>query len=159
MDVKPDSHRYRFTVGQLLAHALAIELEAAHSYAELAEVMKQTRNSDVARVFEKMSVIETRHAKLITDQVGCLQLPLLGEWQFQWVGLEPPENVERAQLSPDMTSRRALELALEGERRAYNFFGAIIDNSIDKQVRELAAEFAAEEGEHVFWIKEWLAKC
>jgi rubrerythrin len=57
-----------------------------------------------------------------------------------------------------MASRRALELALESERRAYKFFSTIVDNSIDKQVREFAAEFAAEEEEHVFWIKEWLAR-
>lgn len=155
---RPNSDRYRFTVGQLLSHALTIELEAAQSYAELADVMKQSRNADVAKVFEKMSVIETKHARSINEQAGFLQLPLLSLWQFHWVGFEPPENIERAKLSPDMTSRRALELALDAERCAYDFFSTVLDNSTDKQVREFAADFAAEEEEHVFWIKEWLAK-
>lgn len=158
MNVQPNSRVYNFSVAQLLSHALTIELEAAHSYAELADVMKQTRNLDTAKVFEKMSAIETRHAMSINEQAGFLQIPLLGEWEFCWIGLEPPENIDRLRLSSDMASRRALELALESERRAYKFFSTIVDNSIDKQVREFAAEFAAEEEEHVFWIKEWLAR-
>jgi rubrerythrin len=156
MNVKPDSHTHGFTVRQLLSHALAIETEAAHSYAELADLMKQAGNPDTARVFEKMSAIEARHAMVINDQVGLLRLPLLNSWQFSWAGLEPPENIDRAQLSPAMGSRRALELALEGERRAYDFFCTVVDDSVDRQVRKFAAEFAAEEEEHIFWIREWL---
>lgn len=156
MNVKPDSHTYGFTVGQLLSHALAIEAEASQSYAELAALMKQAGNFDAARVFEKMSAIEARHASWINDQVGLLRLPLLGSWQFSWPGLEAPENIDRTQLSPAMGPRRALELALEGERRAYDFFCTVVDNSLDPQVRRFAAEFAAEEEEHIFWINEWL---
>lgn len=57
-----------------------------------------------------------------------------------------------------MTPQQALTLALDNEKRAYEFFADVVDDSTDETVREMAAEFAAEEEEHVAWVEEWLAE-
>ena len=147
-----------FSVAQLLAHALVIELEAMRSYRELAELMEQSGNTEVATIFTKMSNIEAKHATTIDEQACDFQLPELTPWEYRWRGLEPPENIDRARLHEHMTPHQALSLALDNEKCAYAFFVDVVDDSRDEYVREFAAEFAAEEEQHIGWVEEWLAK-
>lgn len=148
----------RFSLAQLLAHALVIELEAMKSYKELAELMEQSGNTEVATIFAKMSSIEARHATTIEEQVCGFHLPELTPWEYRWRGFEAPENIDRAHLHENMTPHQALLLALDNEKRAHAFFVDVIDDSRDERVCELAAEFAAEEEQHIAWMEEWLAK-
>jgi rubrerythrin len=57
-----------------------------------------------------------------------------------------------------MTPSQAMSLALDNEKRAFEFFEDVVDDSTDEQVREMAAEFAVEEKQHVAWVEEWLAE-
>lgn len=158
MNTAADILTRKFSLSQLLVHALVIELEAAQSYKELAELMEQSGNFDVAKQFAKMSGIEARHAEIIDEQVSGCMLPELSPWEYRWSGLEAPENIDRAHLHPHMTAHQALLLALDAEKRAYEFFADVVDDSTDERVRDLAAEFAGDEEQHVAWVEEWLAK-
>ena len=53
------------TIPELMAQALAIEIEAAQRYTELADVMETHNNREVAALFRRMAVIEARHADAI----------------------------------------------------------------------------------------------
>ena len=53
------------TLTELMAQALAIEIEAAQRYAELADVMETHNNREVADLFRRMATIESRHADAI----------------------------------------------------------------------------------------------
>jgi len=147
-----------FTPAELLVHALAIELEAVQSYKELAEQMEQCANTDVAGLFDKMAKLEAEHAEKIRDTAGNMELPELAPWDFRWSGLEPPENIDIASVHYLMTPHQALTLALENELSAMAFFDAVAHDSTDDQVGLLAQEFAADERQHVAWMKDWLAK-
>jgi rubrerythrin len=57
-----------------------------------------------------------------------------------------------------MTPQQAMSLALDNEKRAYEFFADVVDDSTDECVREMAAEFAVEEEQHIAWVEEWLAE-
>ena len=153
-----NSFTRRLSLAQLLAHALNIEFEAAQSYQELADLMEQAGNTEVARIFAKMSDIEAKHATILEEQTGDFRLPELTYWQYHWRGLEAPENIHRAHLHRLMTPYQALSLSLDNEKRAYEFYAGVVDESIDERVRELAAEFAVEEEQHVAWVEEWLAE-
>ena len=148
----------KFSVPDLLVHALVMELEAMQSYKDLAELMELSGNTEVAKIFAKMSDIEAKHATHIDEQLSGIQLPELTPWDYRWRGLEAPENIDRACLRSLMTPRQALSLALENERRAYEFFDNVVGESSDEQVQELAAKFAAEEEQHVAWVEEWLTR-
>lgn len=158
MNTAADILTRKFSLSQLLVHALVIELEAAQSYKELADLMVQSGNFDVAKLFTKMSGIESRHAEAMNEQVCGFMLPELSPWQYRWRGLEAPENIDRVHLHPHMTAHQALLLALDAEKRAYAFFADVVDDSTDERVRDLAAEFAGDEEQHVAWMEEWLAK-
>jgi rubrerythrin len=56
-----------------------------------------------------------------------------------------------------MTPCQALSLALDSEKRAFEFFADVVDDCTDERVREVAAELAAEEEQHVSWVQEWIA--
>jgi len=148
----------RFTLPELLLHALVIELEAVQSYKDLAEQMRECGNQDVAELFEKMSVLEAEHAAKIRQQAKGVELPELSPWEFRWSGLEPPENIDLAGVHYLMTPHQALDLALENEISAMVFFDAVAHDTPDDKVRSLAKEFADDERQHVAWMKDWLAK-
>jgi len=148
----------KLTVAELLLHALVIELEAMQRYRELADMMEQTGNRKVAKIFARMSDIEARHADIIDEQIRGHSLPILTPSQYHWRGPEAPENTDSNRLFHLMTPAQAMQLALDNEKRAYEFFADVVDDSTDEHVRELAAEFAVEEEQHVAWVEEWLAE-
>jgi len=147
-----------FSLAELLAHALVIELEAVQSYKDLAEQMGQCGNVEVQELFEKMSELEAEHAAKIRDQAGDIELPELEPWEYRWPGLEPPENIDLAGIHYLMTPHHALKLALENEMNAKAFFEAVANGCADARVRSLAMEFAEDENQHVAWMEDWLSK-
>ena len=146
------------SLAELLLHALVIELEATQRYEQLAEMMLQIGNRKVAKLFAKMARIEAAHAETIQEQIRDRKLPMLTPSQYHWRGAEAPENTDSARLFHLMTPSQAMQLALDNEKRAFEFFADVVDDSVDERVREIAAEFAAEEEQHVAWVEEWLAE-
>ncbi|MBT8103977.1 MAG: ferritin family protein [Gammaproteobacteria bacterium] len=146
------------SLSELLLHALVIELEAKHRYSELANMMAEIGNRKVSRIFSKMSSIEAKHARDIEEQIKGQKLPILTPSEYTWQGPEAPENTDSNRLFHLMTPCQALELALSNEKRAYEFYNDVVDDSTDERVREVAADFAVEEEQHVAWVEEWLAE-
>ncbi len=56
----------------LLAHAVALELEASERYAALAEQMQTHNNPDVAELFQELSRIEKLHVERVLEQAASL---------------------------------------------------------------------------------------
>jgi len=158
MSAAPDVPICELSLPELLLHALVIELEAVQRYKQLADMMEQIGNTKVAKIFTRMSVIESNHAEIIDEQIKGRKLPLLTPSQYHWRGPEAPENTDSARLFHLMTPCQAMALALDNEKRAFQFFEDVVDDSTDEQVREMAAEFAVEERQHVAWVEEWLAE-
>lgn len=154
----PDAPVCKLSVSELLLHALVIELEAMQRYKQLSEMMEQTGNMKVAKIFARMSDIEAKHADIIDEQIRGRKLPMLTPSQYHWRGIEAPENTDSTRLFHLMTPCQAMSLALDNEKRAYEFFEDVVDDSTDERVREMAAEFAVEEKQHVAWVEEWLAE-
>jgi len=158
MSPAPGTDTCKLSLEELLLHALVIELEAMQRYQQLADMMEQTGNRKVAKIFQKMSEIEARHAEIIDEHIKDRKLPMLTPSQYHWQGPEAPENTDSGRLFHLMTPSQAMSLALDNEKRAYEFFADVVDDSTDESVREMAAEFAVEEEQHVAWVEEWLAQ-
>ena len=148
-----------FSLSELLAHALVIELEAVQGYTDLAAQMIQCGNKEVAELFERMSKLEAEHVTKLQEQIGDTELPELAPWEYRWPEPEPPENIDLAGVHYLMTPHHALSLALDNEISAVAFFDTVANNCVDDAVRSLASGFADEERQHVAWVEEWLAKC
>lgn len=138
-----------------LAHSLAIENEAVERYTTFAEQMEVTNNPEVAGLFREMARLEGLHAHEIEAQIGDQALPEAASWEFEWPHGDSPEAVDFSDTHYLMTPYQALTLVLEAERRAVEFFETVSNTSADKEVREMAAEFAKEEREHVELVRKW----
>lgn len=143
-------------MAELLAHALALEIEAAERYADLAEVMEAHNNMHVSNLFSKMSEIEDLHAEHIRKLIEDHGLQPLANVEYQWSSPEGPETIDPGDLHYLMTPNQTLNLALFNEKRAFEFFDDLARNATDDETKKLAQELAEEEEEHVAWVEKWL---
>jgi rubrerythrin len=146
------------TMGELMAHAYALEVEASERYAEFAETMEAHNNREVAELFRKLARIEHRHAEQIVEQMKWTKPPAPPSTGYRWEGLEAPETADSAALHYLMQPYHALVIALHNERRAHKFFLRLAASAMTDGVRREAEAMAAEEAEHVRLIEEWLKR-
>lgn len=146
------------TLTELLAHAFAIESEAADRYVSLADQMSVHHNSEVEALFRKLADIEGKHAKKILEQVGDSDLPGLAPWGYLWGSSDSPEAAGFEEAHYLMTPHHALTMMLGAEERALKFYDNLAQTTPDGPVKNLAQAFAEEEREHVRLVREWLAK-
>ena len=145
------------SAAEFMAHAYAMEAEAAERYAEFADSMEVHNNREVAELFRKLSRIEQRHADQILEQMGWKQSPATAA-DVRWEGAEGPETADPTELHYLMQPYHALQIALHNEKRARDFFAHLAKATKDVGVRQGALEMEEEEAEHVRLIEEWLKR-
>jgi rubrerythrin len=138
-----------------LAYSVALEEESAERHDELADMMDVHHNPDVAKTFRKLARYSRLHAGEIREHAAAQALPTIAPWDFEWDDMEGPETGDIADVDYLMSAPRALKIAMGNEQRAHDFYREIGEHSPDESVRELAAEFAAEELEHLELLQEW----
>ncbi|MCX7891970.1 MAG: ferritin family protein [Burkholderiales bacterium] len=149
-------HAMDYSLPVFLAHALAMEREAAERYLELADMMEAHRNDAVAALFRDMVRYSRMHHDSIAARAGSLPLPPLRPAEYRW--RRPPEAGGEEAFDYTLDPYRALRYARENEVRAMEYYTAVGLAAADPEVRRLAAEFAAEETEHVDALDDWLAR-
>ena len=143
-----------YTLPVFLAHALALEQEAADRYLELADMMEAHRNDAVSSVFRDMTRFSELHRDEIKSRVGIVELPKLRSWEFRW--RSPPEMGGEEGFDYLMQAYHALQYARDNEVRAMTYYRSVAEEATDDEVRRLAAEFADEETEHVAALDKWI---
>lgn len=142
---------------ELYVGAIAIEREAAQRYAELAARMDKEGNFAVAALFRMLASQEAKHLEELERRTSGMKLPPLSI-DYSWRDGEAPETVGRDLVRRGITQRRALELALQAEKRARAFFEQAARVADDADVRALAQEMAAEEAGHELLIQRMLTR-
>lgn len=143
---------------ELLAHAIAIEREAAARYGELGERMRDLGNDVVADLFQRLALLEKEHERTLEKRAHGRSLPALAPAQYAWLDAESPRVEAHALVLRALTPHAALQVALDAERRALAFFEAVRSQAADPALAELAGAMAAEEGEHVAWVQSALRR-
>jgi rubrerythrin len=141
-----------------MARAWAMEVEAVERYTMLADAMEEHNNRDVAELFRKLARIEQLHADRIAEESFARGLPALPPGGVEWEDGEGPETADPGELHYRMQPYHALQIALAAERRAQRFFSKMARASTSSAVRTAAREMAAEEGEHVRLIEDWIKR-
>ena len=144
-----------YTLPEFLAHAVALEHEAADRYLELADMMEAHRNDAVSAVFRDMTRFSQMHHDEIKARVGAIELPQLKSWEYRW--RSPPEVGGEEGFDYMIEAYNALKYAHANELRAMQYYRSVAEESTDPDVRRLAAEFANEETEHVAALDKWIA--
>jgi rubrerythrin len=145
-----------YTLPEFLAHAIALEKEAAERYLELADMMEAHRNDAVSMLFRDMVRFSTMHHDSIVERAGTMQLPKLKAWEYRWSS--PPEVGGDEAFDYMLEPYNALRYALANEVRAMEYYSSVGLQASDIEVKRMAAEFAGEEAEHVDALEQWLAR-
>ena len=145
-----------YSLPEFLAHAIALEREAAERYLELADMMEAHRNDDVSALFRDMVRYSWLHHDSIVERARGVALPELRPNQFKW--RQPPEVGGDEAFDPSLNAYDALRYARENEIRAMEYYTQVAQQAHDPEVQRLAAAFAVEETEHVEALEDWLAR-
>jgi len=136
--------------------AISVEEEAKERYDDFANQMDAHRTPDVAKFFRFMAANEIKHAEKLSarrkdifgDEPSTADASMLYD-------IEAPEfDSARA----FMSIRAALDVAMESEVKAYDFYDAALPAISDAQVKELFVELRDEELRHQEMITETMAK-
>lgn len=146
------------TLGEFLVHAITLEDESAQRFDELADVMEVHHNTEVAGLFKRMAHYSRLHLEDIRKQAEGMTLPHISPWDLKWPNDEAPETVAHEEGHYLMTAYHALRAALRSERTGHAFYANVARETNDPEIRKLASEFAAEEGEHIALLEKWLLK-
>ena len=144
------------SVEEFYAHALAIEREAAQRYEEFTAYFEDRGDDALAGLCRNLAFMEKGHFDDLAAACANLDLPPVADGRYRWLESDSPEAPAREMLYRIALPRHLLEIALAAEWRAREFFVAITRTSPNRDVRELASVMAAEETEHVKWVRQAL---
>ena len=140
-----------------LAHAIALERDAARRYEDLAAAMQTDGNAELKVFFARMAYFSRKHLAEAQARGGFRELPLLGADDYQWPDGCAPETADWAGVDAQMGAADALQLALASERRGHAYYAAIAATTNDIELCGIAGEFAAEEAQHVVELERLIA--
>ncbi|MBF0244054.1 MAG: ferritin family protein [Planctomycetes bacterium] len=126
--------------------ALLIEEEAQQRYEEFAGQMETHRSPEAGRFFRAMSKNEAKHGKDLKMRREKLfpEEPHQVNSSLLWDVEAPEYDKARA----FMSVRQCMELALQCEIKAHDFFSAALEHIENPEVKQLFSELRDEEAEH-----------
>ena len=135
--------------------AILVEEEAEERYREFVHQMETHHSPGAARFFRFMAVNEAKHGQELAER----RSRLFGD---------APREVDRSMLfdveAPEyyrtrafMSVQESLELALDAETKAYEFFDQALPEISDNDVKDLFVELRQEEIEHQDLVKKVMA--
>lgn len=136
--------------------AVLIEKEAEERYVFFVGQLGERYRGDAADFFGMMARNEHRHGTEIAEK----RLALFGNAASR-VTADMVEDIEAPDMGKPrafMSPRHALEVAMESEVKAYDFFDQALPAIKDPEVRKLFEELREEEAEHQELLKQQMAK-
>ncbi len=134
--------------------AIMIEDEAKERYEEFTTQVGSRYTGDAADVFFTMAKYELAHK----EQLVAFRKKLFGVTPARmtrdmiWDVEAPSQSAPRT----FMSSLQAMEVALEGELKAHEFYSQALNVVKDEAVRSLFEELRNEEIEHQNLLKKWM---
>jgi len=144
------------SIHTFLAHAIRLEAAAAQRSDELADAMQTWGNKEVEAFFRRMAEYSRLHLKEAMSRAGFRVFSELPDDGYEWPDGVPPESSDWWGVDGLMGIEHAIEMALAGEMRGLAYYEHIATTTSSERVRAMAAEFVAEEREHVAELEKVL---
>jgi rubrerythrin len=145
------------SVEEFLAYAVKIEEEAAIRFGELADTMQSCGNSEVGKLFRRLSDYSRMHLADARARSAYRDIPDLKPNEFNWPDFESPESAAIWAADPFLGRGEALSIARDAERASLDYYRTVFETTTDPEIRVLAKEFVDEETGHVREIEKWIA--
>jgi rubrerythrin len=136
--------------------AILIEEEARERYQEFQRLVGGRYKGDASDVFKQMAENEAKHHAQLVARRTQLFKSAASRVDRSW--FEDVEAPDRGKPRVFMGPRQALEVALESEEKAHDFFAGALKHVKDAGVKALFEELRGEELEHKKHIKKLLTK-
>jgi rubrerythrin len=135
--------------------AIAIEDEATIYYEQLAGWVGEGK-ADVADFFNRMAGWEKRHHDQLVAQRERLfpGAPKSHAAKVSWAVEAPDFDA----VPNDVTLKQALDIAMDAETRAHDFYAGALDYAADDQVAELFEGLRQAEADHQRMLREEMDK-
>lgn len=136
--------------------AILIEQEARERYEEFVDQLELHHTAEAAQFFRHMAGNEAKHGEELAErrQARFGDAPRTVTRAMLW-DVEAPEY-DRARVF--MSARHAMEVALDAEIKAHDFFAAALPHVTDPEVKALFEELKEEEVEHRQLVEKHLAR-
>jgi rubrerythrin len=153
MKIGPDC-----TLEEFVAHALAVEFEAARTLREMQAAFHERGEGELASLCGKLAALEQEHYERLEARSRTLALPSVDYRLYGWLEAHDADCCPRDMVFHIASPRMLLEIALKAEQRAVDMFERAANHVKDVGIRELARHLAQDEGEHVRWVLDALAR-
>jgi rubrerythrin len=154
---RQSSHRIG-SAGALYSHALAITHEAIAGYREFATHASDHGNDEIADLYRRLWQLETERAFHLETLAVGIALPKLAPGAYAWLHNASLRTEARDFIFRMLTPRQTLEIAVRAEQRATAYFAHALGASNDAGVRGLAIKLRRDEGSHIAWLQDALAR-
>ena len=136
--------------------AVLIEKEAEARYLWFVDLLGERYSGDAADFFKTMAGYERRHG----EELAARRRTLFGDAPTRVTAdmIEDVEAPDSGKPRANMSPRHAMEVAMESEIKAYEFFDKALPGIKDNAVRKLFEELRDEEVEHQDLLKVQMAK-
>jgi len=140
--------------------AILIEKEAEKRYCVFTEILGERYPGDAAAFFKMMAENERKHGIQLAEK----RRSLFGNTPSRITDAMMKPDIEAPELEKAvrfMTPRRALEVSMESEIKAYEFYDQILANAqhiLEPEVQKLIRELRDEETEHQRLLNEMKAR-
>ncbi len=146
------------SIQDFYAYAAKVEEDAAIHYEELATVMKDLGNKDVAEFFLELADYSRTHLSEVKAHAGKIDPDTHLPAHFTWPHHFTPQHTEVWAGDLSMARLDALKAGLQGEKRGYEYYYIVVDTSEIPEVVEKAKEFLKEEAEHIALLERWVQR-
>ena len=145
------------TMVELLAHALALELESAECYRALADSMAAHNNRPAAALFEELALSAEAYAASLQQRAGAKALPELAPWEHHCAPTGGAADC-MAKAHYQMTAYHVLELAVHNERWSHRCLLRMAGEIPVPELCRGAKEIAEDKRRQVVLLAERLAR-
>ena len=146
------------SVDEFLGYAVKVEEDAAIHFDKLAGEMEGCGNQEVAKLFRQLAGFSRLHLAEAKSRAGSIDPNQNIPPDYVWPNHATPERTELWAADPTLTRLDGLRAALQGERRGYEFYRAVVATTKTPAVAEMAKEFVKEEAEHVKILEAWITR-
>jgi rubrerythrin len=143
---------------QFLGFAIRLEEDASIHYDELGAAMEECGNKEVAKLFRELADYSRLHLEQARSRAGSIDVTPHLPPDYVWPDHATPERTSLWAGDPDLSRLDALKVAMQGERRGYDFYYAVAGTTQDPEIADMANEFVKEEAEHVEILSRWIQR-
>jgi rubrerythrin len=143
---------------ELLAHAIAIEHEAAARYAEFGERLRDLGDTDVGELFQSLSHEDLELEFELKARGARYALPPVPRAEHAWLDSATPRAGAHGPVFRLLTGHGALRIAREAEQHALEFFEHAAADAEDPGTALLACMLAEDERLRLRRVERLLAR-